>query len=184
MKVGFLPVGQVNLALLKNLSEMLAKTFPDTVFSILTKNLPLNEKTYNKTRKQYNSNAILANIKTRADKEKKRYNRILGVVDADIYVPDLNYVFGEAYAPGNAALISFWRLKPEFYKEKPDEKTLAMRALKEATHELGHTLGLQHCYRSACVMHFSNSIFDTDKKQNVFCDECSLQMAIAVNNIG
>lgn len=184
MKVGILPVGQVNNAVLQNLSEMLAKTFPDTSFSILTKSLPLNEKTYNKTRKQYNSNAILANLKIRAEKEKKRYHAVLGVVDADIYVPDLNYVFGEAYTPGNAALISLWRLKPEFYKEKPNEKTLVTRALKEALHELGHTLGLQHCFRSACVMHFSNSIFDTDKKQNVFCDECYLQMAIAVSNIG
>jgi archaemetzincin len=184
MKVGILPVGQVNIVVLQNLSEMLAKTFPDTFFSILTKSLPLNEKTYNKTRKQHNSNIILANLKIRAEKEKKHFHRILGVIDADIYVPDLNYVFGEAYNPGNAALISLWRLKPEFYKEKPIEKTLDTRVLKEAMHELGHTLGLQHCYQSMCVMHFSNSIFDTDKKQNVFCDECYLQMAIAVNNIG
>jgi archaemetzincin len=183
MKVGIVPVGPVNADLLQNLADNLSKTFPDTSFSILKKNLPLNENAFNKTRKQHNSDTILAEVKLYASKQ-KRCHRILGVVDADIYVHDLNYVFGEAYAPGNAALISLWRLKPEFYKEKPDGKMLETRALKEATHELGHTLGLQHCFRSACVMHFSNSIFDTDKKQNVFCDECSLQVAIAVSNIG
>src|SRR3989304_4955562 len=57
----------------------------------------------------------------------------------------------------------------------------AERSLKEAIHEVGHTLGLRHCPRSSCVMHFSNSIFDTDKKQALLCDECSLQVAIAIN---
>jgi len=182
MKVGIVPVGSVNADLMQNLADNLSKTFPDTSFSVLKKNLPLNENAFNKTRKQYNSDTILAEVKLYASKQ-KRYHRILGVVDADIYVRDLNYVFGEAFTPGNVALISLWRLKPEFYKDKPNQETLQTRVVKEAIHELGHTLGLQHCYRSACVMHFSNSIFDADKKQNVFCDECSLQIAIAVNNI-
>jgi archaemetzincin len=59
-----------------------------------------------------------------------------------------------------------------------------LRALKEAVHELGHTLGLRHCSRSLCVMHFSNSIFDTDKKKSLLCDQCYLQAAIAISNLG
>jgi archaemetzincin len=86
--------------------------------------------------------------------------------------------------PGAAALISLWRLKPEFYGEQPDFALYVLRALKEAVHELGHSLGLQHCPRSLCVMHFSNSIFDTDKKQSFFCDQCYLQAAIAITNSG
>jgi archaemetzincin len=184
MKIGLLSVGQVDPQVLNYLAGALVKVFPDTSFSVASQTLPLNQKAYSKTRKQYNSNLLLADLRVYAAKEKRCYQHVLGVVDADIFVPELNYVFGEAFTPGNAALISLCRLKPEFYREKTDEEMFSSRVIKEAVHELGHTLGLQHCHRASCIMHFSNSIFDTDKKQNVFCDECYLQMAIAVNNIG
>jgi archaemetzincin len=106
------------------------------------------------------------------------------VVDVDIFSSGLNYVFGEAYVPGNAALISLWRLKPEFYRENAGTNVFAVRMLKEAVHELGHTLGIQHCPKSYCVMHFSNSIFDTDKKQTLLCDQCYLQASLAISNLG
>jgi len=43
---------------------------------------------------------------------------------------------------------------------------------KEAVHELGHTYGLKHCPNPACVMHFSNSLHDTDLKGWKFCPNC------------
>jgi archaemetzincin len=46
-----------------------------------------------------------------------------------------------------------------------------LRTLKEANHELGHTFGLHHC-ENVCVMKFSNSLADTDKKPAIFCDTC------------
>lgn len=57
-------------------------------------------------------------------------------------------------------------------------------APKESIHEMGHTLGLEHYPRSFCVMYFSDSIFDTDKKQSLFCDQCFLQASIAITEIG
>ena len=59
-----------------------------------------------------------------------------------------------------------------------------LRTQKEAVHELGHTFNLQHCHRTFCVMHFSNSIFDTDKKESLLCDQCYLQAALAISNLG
>jgi archaemetzincin len=46
------------------------------------------------------------------------------------------------------------------------------RAVKEIVHELGHTFGLGHCPNSKCVMHFSNSLADTDLKEAYFCNMC------------
>jgi archaemetzincin len=57
-----------------------------------------------------------------------------------------------------------------------DQALFRERALKEAVHELGHTYGLQHCPNLRCVMHFSNSLRDTDAKQAKWCSRCATQV--------
>jgi archaemetzincin len=183
MKVGILAVGQVAPKILIGIQDGLVKTFPDTDAVIVEDVLPVPQTAYDKKRSQYNSNLVLSAVRVYGSK-KPEFHRILGVIDLDIFTSGLNYAFGEAYVPGSAALISLWRLKPEFYHDKPDLALYVLRTQKEAVHELGHTLGVQHCPRSTCVMHFSNSIFDTDRKQNLLCDECYLQAAIAIRNLG
>jgi archaemetzincin len=49
---------------------------------------------------------------------------------------------------------------------------LLRRTLIEAVHELGHLQGLGHCPDRRCVMHFSNCLLDTDRKQPDFCSRC------------
>jgi len=183
MKVGILPIEQVDAAILMRIKEKLAHVFPSTVCVVIGENFSLREENFDKKRKQYRSDAILSEIQRYAAK-KPDLNRVLGVVDADLFVPELNFVFGEAVCPGKAALISLWRLKPEFYGDALDMELFSARALKEAVHELGHTLGLRHCSRSSCVMYFSNSIFDTDKKQSLFCDQCYLHVTISISKLG
>jgi archaemetzincin len=179
MTVGILPIGDVESAVLVHVGEGLPRVFPDTKCHVVEERLPLLENALDKKRGQYRSNQILIAIQSYA--AKKGLSRILGVLDVDIFVPELNFVFGEAAFPGKAALISLWRLKPEFYGDSANGNVLVERSLKEAVHEIGHTLGLKHCQRFSCVMHFSNSIFDTDRKQNLFCDGCYLQASIAID---
>jgi archaemetzincin len=133
--------------------------------------LPLPEEAYDEKRGQYDSNFILGQIQLFTAMQ-DRFRRILGVLDVDIYVSELNYVFGEAYIGGRAALISLFRLRQAFYGEASDERLFLDRAFKEAVHELGHTFGLKHCPNRTCIMSFSNSIADTDKKQSLFCNQC------------
>jgi archaemetzincin len=183
MKIGILPIGQADTDTLMRIKENLTRVFPDTTCLVIDEKLPLRKEDFDKKRKQYRSNAILSEIQGYAAK-KTDLNRVLGVVDADIFVPELNFVFGEAACPGKAALISLWRLKPEFYGDAPNVALFSARTLKEAVHELGHTLGLRHCPRSSCVMHFSNSISDTDIKQSLFCEQCYLHATISINKLG
>jgi len=183
MKIGVLPIGHVTEAALMQIREGLTRVFPDTTCVVVDAKLPLRETAFDKKRKQHQSHAIISEVQAYAVKNPD-LNRVLGVVDTDIFVPELNFVFGEAVCPGKAALISLWRLKPEFYGEAPDMELFAVRALKEAVHEVGHTLGLRHCSRSSCVMRFSNSISDTDVKQSLFCDRCYLHVTTTIKRLG
>jgi len=183
MKIGIVSVGQATPNMLIELQEGLPKIFPETTCSVIQEPLPLPDQAFDKKRNQFNSSAILDKIQVFVTKNKD-YQRVLGVINIDIFASGLNYVFGEAYVSGQAALISLWRLKPEFYSETSNSPIFTLRAVKEAVHELGHTLGVRHCSKNFCVMHFSNSIFDTDKKQNLLCDQCYLQAALAISNLG
>ena len=97
---------------------------------------------------------------------------ILGVTGVDLTAPGLNFVFGLADPESRAAVISLARLYPEFYGQPRNPALFKERAITEAVHELGHLLGLGHCPDPACVMFFSNSLADTDRKGPGFCRRC------------
>jgi len=183
MKIGILQIGKIDSQIIQRIQENLRIIFPKTTCIIIPKKLPIPEETYDKARNQYFSGAILHKIQEYAEKE-EALNRVLGIVDVDIFVPELNFVFGEAECPGKAALISLWRLKPEFYGETSNMELFLERTTKEAVHELGHTLGLRHCSNPFCVMYFSNSIFDTDRKQSLFCNKCYLKVETIIEKLG
>jgi archaemetzincin len=122
---------------------------------------------YNPQRKQYFSSKLLASLK-----KAEREERVVGIADVDLYVPRLNFVFGEADILSGTAIVSLYRLRQEYYGLAPDEALFMERATKEIVHELGHTFGLGHCPNNKCVMHFSNSLADTDFKEANFCSSC------------
>jgi archaemetzincin len=183
MKIGVLSIEQVDEAILTGIREGLTCVFPDTTCVMVDQKLPLRHEAFDEKRKQYHSNVILREVQDFAVKNPD-LDCVLGAVDADIFFRELNFVFGEAACPGKAALISLWRLRPEFYSADSSGGLFLERAVKEAVHEVGHTLGLMHCSRASCVMHFSNSISDTDVKQSLFCDRCFLHVKKSVNRLG
>jgi archaemetzincin len=101
--------------------------------------------------------------------------KVLAICDFDAYSDELNFVFGQAHLGGRVAAIYLARLRDEFYfgKSTKMNNLFERRVIKEAVHELGHTFGLRHCQISKCVMHFSNSLQDTDFKDDELCDRCN-----------
>jgi archaemetzincin len=99
--------------------------------------------------------------------------RLLGVAAVDLFVPVLTFVFGEAQVGGRAAIVSYHRLREEFYGLPANEDLLSERLIKEAVHELGHTFGLRHCYDWQCVMATSHAAEVLDVKSAEFCAACA-----------
>jgi len=131
--------------------------------------LTIPEESWNDKREQYQSDIILEEI----DKIGRNMGIILvGITSEDLYVSGLNFVFGQAKINGNACIVSFHRLRPEFYGSIANRDLLKKRLRKEIIHELGHVIGLFHCSDRRCVMSFSNSIYDVDYKGERICGNC------------
>ncbi|MCM8795928.1 MAG: archaemetzincin family Zn-dependent metalloprotease [Candidatus Omnitrophica bacterium] len=166
MEIKIISFGQIDDFILDYLKENLERIFKVPVF--FGKGQAIPEYAYNKKRRQYLSSLILDGL----CKIKQKDEKILSLINQDLYVPKLNFVFGEADPVGGVCIISLTRLFPSYYGLKEDKDLLLKRTLKESVHEFGHLLGLKHCANIKCVMHFSNSILDTDIKDDDFCNEC------------
>ncbi|KYC44382.1 MAG: Archaemetzincin [Candidatus Methanofastidiosum methylothiophilum] len=77
-------------------------------------------------------------------------------------------LFGEAEVGKEIAIISTAPLENHF----KSSFLIKERALKEAMHELGHTLGLDHCKTPGCSMNISKDIYDIDEKKKTYCINC------------
>ena len=164
--LGLFPLEFSNKDLLEKLASSLEEIFPVNVQ--LKEALPMPERAFTPQRKQFNSTIILNELKRRI----KGFTKALAVTERDLYAAGLNFVFGEADRVNGICIISLIRLKQSFYELNDDPELFLNRSLKEAAHELGHLYGFSHCPDPHCVMHFSNSLLDTDRKSYNFCNEC------------
>lgn len=95
---------------------------------------------------------------------------LLGICDVNLFAPGFAFVFGLSAPRQGAAVISLARLSGSRGPMREDLRRI--RALKEAIHEVGHLLGLTHCRNASCIMHFSETIADSDRKGPDFCPRC------------
>jgi archaemetzincin len=161
-----IPIGQVDRDLLALVADYLTQAY-EPVWEI-GPGLPCPPNAYNRRRCQYQASALLGVLR----RVVRSSQWSLGVADLDYYVPGLSFVFGLASLAEHCALIALPRLRQEFYGLPQDDRLFEQRVVKEAIHEIGHVCGLEHCPDPRCVMHFSNSLADTDAKSHQLCQRC------------
>lgn len=161
--IALTPIGDADPAAIAALVPVLATTFGADV--VVSAAAPLPSSAYDPRRRQYLSTALLDSL---AAVKRPEWERVLGVADVDLHVPDLNFVFGEGDSRRGVAVFSLHRLHPD----GTDADAVALfrtRAATEAVHELGHAYGLGHCRNPRCVMWFSNTLAESDRKGTRFC---------------
>jgi archaemetzincin len=76
-------------------------------------------------------------------------------------------LFGLGYLPGNACIISDYRLRTN------DVKKYQHRIRTVVVHEIGHNYGLPHCANELCIMSDANEKISTvDNSNTTMCSQC------------
>jgi archaemetzincin len=182
MFLRIVPVGNLQKSILETIRRELENL---NIKSRVMLNLEIPEEAFNNWRKQYNAEVVMDILSKKSEvKFIDKSIPTLLITDFDLYYSGLNFVFGLEDPAKSSAIVSIARLKPEFYDSKPNQNLLEERTVKEVIHELGHYLGLDHCIYPICVMSFSPSVFDVDKKDKFFCENCKVNLMARGINLG
>jgi archaemetzincin len=128
-------------------------------------------------RGQVDAAAVLAALA--ADLAPRRLR--VGVTAADLCLPILTYVYGEARVGGRVAVVSTARLAGD---ASGVEHALGLERLaKVALHEAAHALGLTHCAQGGCLMVFSAGLDRLDRLFLRYCPACEHRLALCLREI-
>jgi archaemetzincin len=129
--------------------------------------------TFYKPRQRYRADKILDHLATSID---GKYQKVLGITGRDISTSRGDIydwgIFGLGSLGGRACVVSTFRLRG-----KADKVLFKQRIAKVVNHELGHTLGLDHCPNYGCLMEDAGGTIKTvDRESGSFCEQCRIKL--------
>jgi archaemetzincin len=136
----------------------------------------LPQEAYYPRRRRYRADRLLEFLNEHLAGEPER-TRVLGLTSVDISTtkpPHEDWgVFGLGELGGRSSVISIFRLR----RRARDAEHLEFRIVTTAIHEIGHTLGLDHCVEPGCVMRDAEgSITTVDTSTGHLGPECRAEL--------
>ncbi len=166
VNVVLVPANFIEISLLEFIGERLPEAYPVNV-RIDERGIRVPPHVYDKERDgMIKSEKLITYL--RAVDRWRLDEKVIIIVDDDGYATNTNFIFGQAEVNGKFGVVYLARLRP--YEQ--DDELLYVRALKEVSHELGHLFGLDHCFNPKCVMSFSETIEEVDRKDWRPCNSC------------
>jgi len=140
--------------------------------------VPLPRAAYYAPRRRYRADRLLDHLHTLVPSGSR--TRIIGMTEVDISTTKgrvLDWgVFGLGDLDGSACVISAHRLR----RRARDAAHVEFRVVTTAIHEIGHTLGLEHCVEPRCVMRDAEgSITTVDTSTGHLGPECRAELDAA-----
>ena len=166
--IGVVPIGEVpEIALHEIATHIKSHLY---LHSVILPPIKHPSYAYDERRMQYNAATILKELESMSF---QNYDKIIGVLNVDLFIPVFTHVLGEAQEGGKYALASIYRLRRDLDTSSSSTKQIIERVTKIALHEIGHLYNIAHCMNEKCLMHFSGSLQDLDKITLNFCNYCS-----------
>lgn len=156
------PFGQMDEILIENISQKLSDSLNGQINILPAISFPQNA--YYTPRKRFIADSIIKYLQNKAGSDKY----FIGLTNTDISIFDEGKgnwgIMGLGYQPGNACVVSSFRLNTK-------NKKIQERFYKVAVHELGHNFGLSHCDNAGCYMMDADGKMKMDE-EHFFCKKC------------
>lgn len=169
--IGVLPLGEVPEIALNVISTRISDFSNFTIHILPPMKHP--EYAFDERRFQYDAGIIIEALESMQFND---YEKVVGILDLDLFIPIFTHVFGEARQGGKFALVSLFRLGKSSDGSVPGAGLIYERAAKVVLHELGHLFNLLHCENKRCLMHFSGCVEELDESPFDLCEYCSIYL--------